>query len=79
MVNNKNSVNGSLYKMMVFQLQLTTLTSLFIYMSLNLIKMWYKILFFRISNISLAHQTFKSKSLDATTHDYILKRFHLIK
>ena len=45
MVNNKNSVNGSLYKMMVFQLQLTTLTSLFIYMSLNLIKMWYKILF----------------------------------
>ena len=45
MVNNKNSVNGSLYKMMVFQLQLTTLTSLFIYMSLNLIKMWYKIFF----------------------------------
>ena len=45
MVNNKNSVNGSLYKMMVFQLQLTTLTCLFIYMSLNLIKMWYKILF----------------------------------
>ena len=45
MVNNKNSVNGSLYKMMVFQIQLTTLTSLFIYMSLNLIKMWYKIFF----------------------------------